>query len=83
MSNCVVVTFPLVSWVSNDILMEGLNKFYRANLALNSDVDPDTFGKVTEHNKHDSQEISLFPAGDHKATSNSIDLKMVKSWGRH
>ena len=48
--------------------MEGLNQFYGANLTLNSDVDQDTFGKVTKHNTHDSQEVSPFPAGDHKAT---------------
>ena len=45
--------------------MEGLNWFHGANLALNSDVDQDTFGKVTKHNKHDSQEVSPFPADDH------------------
>ena len=44
-----------------------------ANLALNSDVDQDTFGTVEKHNKHDSQEVSPFPAGDHKATRNRHD----------
>ena len=34
---------------------------------LNSDVDQDTFEEVTKHN---SQEVSPFPAGDHKATRN-------------
>ena len=39
--------------------MVGLNQFYGANLTLNSDVDQKTFGKVTKHNKHDSQEAAL------------------------
>ena len=43
------------------------------NLALNSDVDQDTFGTVEKHNIHDSQEVSPFPAGDHKATRNRHD----------
>ena len=30
--------------VSKNILLEGLNQFQGANLALNSDVDQDTFG---------------------------------------
>ena len=51
--------------VSKNILLEGLNQFHGANIALYSDVDPDTFGKVTKHNKHDNQEVSPFPAGDH------------------
>ena len=50
-----------------------LNQFHSANLALNSDVDQDTLGKVTLHNKHDSQEVSPFPAGDHKATRSRHD----------
>ena len=33
--------------------MEGLNQIHGANLALNSDVDQDTFGKVKKHNKHE------------------------------
>ena len=37
-------------------LLEGLNWFHGANLTLNSDV---TFKKVTQHNTHDSQEVSL------------------------
>ena len=40
---------------------------------LYSDVDQDTFGKVAKHNKHGSQEVSPFPAGDHKATRNRHD----------
>ena len=52
---------------SKNILLEGLNQFHGVNLAFNSDVDQDTFGKVTKHNKHDSQEVNPFPAGDHKA----------------
>ena len=36
-------------------------------------MDQDTFWKVTKHNKHDSQEVSPFPAGDHKATRNKHD----------
>ena len=31
--------------------MEGLNQFHGANIALNSDVDQDTFGKVAKHSK--------------------------------
>ena len=58
--------------VSKNILLEGLNQFHGANLALNSDVDEDIFGKVTKHNKHDSQEVSSFPAGDQKATMKNI-----------
>ena len=46
----------------------GLNQFHGANHALYSDVDQGTFGKVAKHNKHDSQEVSSFPSGDHKAT---------------
>ena len=49
--------------VSKNILLAGLNQFHGANLALNSDVDQGKFGKVTKHNKHDSQEVSPFPAG--------------------
>ena len=52
------------------ILLEGLNQYHGANLAPNSDVDQDTFVKVTKHNKQDGQEVRLFPAGDHKATRN-------------
>ena len=55
-------------WIGQyNILLESLCLFHGANLALNSDVDQDTFGKVTKHN---SQEVSPFPAGDHKATRN-------------
>ena len=59
--------------VQYNILLEGLNQFHGANLTLNSDGDYDTFGKVTKHNKHKSQEVSPFPAGDHKATRNRRD----------
>ena len=59
--------------VGKTSLLEGLNQFHGANLALNSDVDQDTFGNVTKHNKHDSQEVSPFPASDHKATRNRHD----------
>ena len=34
--------------VSKNILLEDLNQFHGANLALNSDVDQDTFWKVTK-----------------------------------
>ena len=34
--------------VSKNILLEGLNRFQGANLALNSNVDQDTIGKVTQ-----------------------------------
>ena len=44
--------------------------FHGANLALNSNLDQDTFGKVPKHN---SQEVSPFPAGDHKPTRNRHD----------
>ena len=52
----------------------GFNQFQGANLTLDSDVDQDTFGKVTKHNRHGSQEVSPFPAGDHKATKNRHDI---------
>ena len=42
--------------VSKNILLEGLNQLHGANLTLDSDVDQDTFEKVTKHNTHDSQE---------------------------
>ena len=61
------------SWVSQNILLEGLNQFHDANLALNSDVDQTTFRKVTKHSTHDRQEVSHFPAGDHKAARNRHD----------
>ena len=32
----------------------------------------DIFGKVTKHNKHDSQEVSSLPAGDQKAIVHTI-----------
>ena len=36
--------------------------------------DQGTFGKVTKHHKHNSsQEVSPFPAGDHKAATNRHD----------
>ena len=57
-----------------NILLEGLNQFYGANLTHATDVDQDTFGKVTKHNTHTSQEVSPFPAGDHKATKNRHDI---------
>ena len=60
--------------VSKNVLLEGLNQFHGANLTLNSDEDQDTFGKVTKHSKHDSQVVSPFPAGDHKATRNRYDI---------
>ena len=50
-------------------VLEGLNQFYGANLTLDSDVSQDTFGRVTKHNTHNSQEVSHFPADDHKATT--------------
>ena len=52
----------ILGMVSKIILQEDLNQFHDANLALVSDVDQDTFGKVTKHNKHDSQMVSPFPA---------------------
>ena len=52
---------------------EGLNQFHGANLALNSDVDPDTIRRVTKNNKHGSQKVSPCPPGDHKATRNRHD----------
>ena len=41
---------------------------------LDSNVEQDTFGKVTKHNTHDSQEISPFPTSDHKATKNRHNI---------
>ena len=38
-----------------NILPESLNQFNGAKLTLDSDVDQDTFGKVTKHKTHDSQ----------------------------
>ena len=44
------------------------------NLNLSSDVDQDTYGKVTIYNKtQKSKEVSPFPAGDHKAARNRQD----------
>ena len=48
-----------IGTVYRNILLEGLNRSHGANLALNSDVDQDTFVEVTKHNKHDSQESAL------------------------
>ena len=44
--------------VSKTILRESLNQFNGASLALNSDLDQDTFEKVTKLNKHDRQEVT-------------------------
>ena len=55
------------------MVREGLNQFYGAILTLDSDVDQDIFGEVTKQNTHDSQEVSPFPAGDHKATKNNTN----------
>ena len=55
----------------------GLTQFHGANLALNSYANQDTLGKVTntrKHNTYDSQEISSFPACDHKAARNRHDI---------
>ena len=60
--------------VSKNILLEGLNQFHGANLTLDSDVDQGTFGNVTKHNTHGSQEVRPFPAGDHKATKNRHNI---------
>ena len=43
---------------------------------VSSDVDQETFGKVTKHKKtqkHESQEVSPFPAGDQKAARSIHD----------
>ena len=64
----------LLGRVSKNILLEGLNQFHGANLTLDSGVDNNTFEKVTKRNTHDSQEVSPFPAGDHKATKNRHDI---------
>ena len=56
-----------------NILPKGLNQFHGTNLAFNSDVDQVTFGKATKHNKHDSQEVSPFQAGDYNATKNRLE----------
>ena len=50
-----------------------LNQFHGAKLTLYSDADQDTYEKLTKLNKHDSQEVSPFPAGDLKATRNGTD----------
>ena len=46
--------------------------FEGTNLALSSDVDQDTHGKVkkTQQKHTRSQKVTLFPAGDHKAARN-------------
>ena len=54
------------SWSLHPYLL--LYQFHGANLALSSNVDYDTFGKMTKHNKHDSQEVCPFLAGDNEAT---------------
>ena len=41
--------------------------FNSTNLTLSSDVDKDTYGKVT-HSTHKSQEVSHFVADDHKVS---------------
>ena len=51
--------------VSKHILLEGINLFHSANLTFDSDVDQDSFGKVTKHNTHTTAKMS---AADHKAT---------------
>ena len=56
------------------MLLESLNQFHGANIALNYDVGLETFGKEAKHKKaHDSREVSPFPAGGHKATRNRHD----------
>ena len=47
---------------SVNILLKGINQFHGVNLAIDSDVDQDTFEKLTKHNTHDSQEASPFPS---------------------
>ena len=52
------------------ILLEVLNIFKATNLTLSLDVDQDTWESdknTRKHNTQESQEVSLFPAGDHKA----------------
>ena len=48
--------------VSKKILLEGLNQFHGTNLALNSDVDQDTFEKATKHNKTRQPRDQPFPS---------------------
>ena len=44
------------------------------NLNLSSDVDQDTYGKVTIYNKtQKNKEVSPFSAGDHKVARNRQD----------
>ena len=43
-----------------------LKQLHGANLTLDSDEDQDTFGKVTKHNTHDSEEVSFFPTDGYK-----------------
>ena len=66
--------------VSKNILLEGSNQFNDAKLALNSNVDQDTFGKVTKHNTHDSQKVSPLPVGGHKAARNRQAYKNRHSY---
>ena len=47
--------------------------FNGTNITLSSDVDQDTYGKMTKHNTQESQGTSPFSAGDHKAAGNRKD----------
>ena len=65
--------------VSKNTLPEGLNQFHGANLPSKFWFNQDIFGKVTKHNKHDSQEVSPFPASEHKATRNRHNRENLSS----
>ena len=43
-------------------MLDGFNQFHGANLAINSDVDQDTFGQVTKHNKKRQPRGQPFPS---------------------
>ena len=53
--------------------LERLNVFHGTNLTLNYYWEQDSFGKVTKHITHGSQEVSPFQTGDQKSAKNRQD----------
>ena len=51
-------------------VLEGLNMFNGINLAIRSDVNQDTYGKVTKTQENTTKKVSPIQAGDHKAAKN-------------
>ena len=58
-------------------ILEGLPIFNGTNLPLSSDVDQDTFENVTKYIRQEGQEVSPFPAGDHKSTGKRQQIKQA------